>query len=351
MKGLVYRGPADVEVREVPDPGPPDDDGAVVRVSAAGICGSDLHIYRGDAFSADTGFCLGHEAVGRVTAVGCRVREVAVGDRVLVPASVGCTSCPPCRTGWVTRCERRTGTLDTFYGLHAGLPGSQAELLAVPYADANLVLLPDGISDAAAVVLTDNAPTAWYGARRAGIRPGETVAVIGLGAVGLMAVQSALVMGAARVLALDPLPERRRRAADLGAVPLTGSPDPKSELRAATGGHGPDVVIEAVGADATIDLAIRAVRHAGRVSIVGVTHNRAFPMHLQLVQVKELDLAIGLASMQREIPALLALCAQGRLSPEQVVTHHLPLADGSVAYRRYAARADGIGKIILHPGR
>lgn len=350
MKALVYEGPQAIRYTEVADAELGGRRDALVRVTSAGICGSDLHIYGGNGFSDDLGFCVGHEAVGEIVAVGAEVRRFAVGQRVLVPASVGCAACPACLVGRVSGCELLTSPLDACYGLSARLPGGQAELLAVPRADGNLVLLPDTISDEAAIVLSDNAATAWYGARRARVRPGDIVVVIGLGPVGLMAVQSALVMGAARVLGVDLLPERRKRAEDLGAEPVD-SDDPKSAIRAVTGGRGADAAIEAVGADATIKLAMSAVRRAGRVSVVGVNQNPAYPLNLPLAQLKELEFAIGLCSVQYELPTLLELTSAGRLQPEAVVTHRFALSEGERAYRMFSAREDGVGKIVLDPTR
>ena len=347
MRALTYHGPFDVRVTDVDDPVPDDADGAVVAVRACGICGSDLHIYEGHGFSADLGFCVGHEAVGEVVAVGSAVTRFHVGDSVLVPGSVGCATCGPCRAGYVLGCERhRAGC----YGLSALLPGSQAEAVAVPCADGNLVAIPDGVSDDAALVLTDNAPTAWYGARRARIRPGDVVAVIGLGPVGIMSVLAAQIMGAARVLAIDLVPERRAAAAALGAEPLDGG-DPKVEVRELTHGRGADVVLEAVGADATIDLAMKIAARGGRVSVVGVNQSSNFAMHMALAQFNELEFAIGLCSVQRELPALLALTQSGRLRPEVVVTHHLPLSDGAAGYELFHSRTGGVGKVVLDPAR
>ncbi len=346
MRALTYHGPFDVRVTDSPDPDLFDDESAVVRVRACGICGSDLHIYEGHGFSPELGYCVGHEAVGEVVDVGSAVRRFRVGDEVLVSASTGCNACGPCRAGYVLGCERnRSGC----YGLGPGLQGSQAEYVAVPCADGNLVARPEGLSDAAAIVLTDNAPTAWYGARRARIEPGDTVAVVGLGPVGLMAVQSAFVLGAGRVLGIDLVPERRAAAAALGAEPVDG--DPKVVVRDRTRGRGADAVIEAVGADATIDLSIKIAARGARISIVGVTQSPAFPMHLQLAQFNELEIAAGLCSVQRELPTLLALTAAGRLRPEAVVTHHLALSDGADAYARFHAREDGVGKVVLDPAR
>src|SRR6478752_3468085 len=324
MRALTYQGPFDVRVVDVPDPVPFDAEAAVVRVRACGICGSDLHIYEGHGFSPDLGFCVGHEAVGEVVAVGDAVTRFRVGDSVLVPGSVGCATCGPCRAGYVLGCERnRSGC----YGLSAMLPGSQAEAVAVPCADGNLVAIPDGVSDDAALVLTDNAPTAWYGARRARIEPGDVVAVVGLGPVGIMSVLAAQIMGASRVLAIDLVPERRAAAAALGAEPVDG--DPRVVVREMTGGRGAGVVLEAVG----------------------VNQSANFAMHMALAQFNELEFAIGLCSVQRELPALLALTQSGRLQPEVVVTHHLPLSDGAEAYALFHSRAGGVGKVVLDPSR
>ncbi|WP_194833598.1 alcohol dehydrogenase catalytic domain-containing protein [Nocardia sp. XZ_19_369] len=349
MKALTYQGPRQISYSDVPDPTLTAPDSAIIRVTATGICGSDLHIYGGHGFTDKTGYSVGHEAVGEIVELGPEVRRLAVGDRVLVAASAGCDRCAKCRVGIVAACERTPLAIDACYGLGGALPGGQAELLAVPHADGNLVRLPEEVSDAAAVVLTDNAPTAWYGARRARIAPGETVVVIGLGPVGLMAIQSAFAMGAARVLGVDLIPERRKQAAELGAEPIEAE-DPKLAIRDMLDG-GADVAIEAVGADATIKLAISAVGHRGRVSVIGVNQNRAYPFHMPLAQVKELEFHIGLCSIQYELPTLLKLTAAGRLRPEAVVTHPLPMSEGADAYRLFAERADGVSKVVLDPTR
>mgnify|MGYP003325874557 CR=1 FL=1 len=346
MRALTYEGPREIAVSEVADPTPMGLDGAVVRVALCGICGSDLHIYDGHGFSADLGFCVGHEAVGEVVEVGSAVRGFRVGDRVLVPASTGCGQCGPCRTGHVAACERGMAGC---YGLGARLPGSQAEAVAVPAADHNLVTIPDAIGDEAALMLTDNLPTAWYGVRRARIAPGDTVAVVGLGPVGLLAVASALVLGAGAVYAVDLVADRRARAAALGAIPVDG--DPRAVVREATRGRGADCVIEAVGADATVQLALDLAGRGGRVSVIGVSQSNAFPLHLQKLQFFEGELHAGLCSVQYELDALLALVANGRLDPSVVISHRMGLSEGPEAYRRFAARSDDVAKIVLDPTR
>ncbi|WP_031482361.1 alcohol dehydrogenase catalytic domain-containing protein [Streptomyces bicolor] len=348
MKALTYHGRHDIRYEDVPDPAVTSPTDAVVQVTTAGICGSDLHIYHGNPFSPELGYTPGHECVGVVVDTGDQVTRFKPGDRVLVPASAGCTRCQACAAGFTARCERAKSSTELCYGVSPQLPGSQAQALAVPYADINLVHLPEGISDEAAIVLTDNAPTAWYGCRRARVQPGETVLVIGLGPVGLMAAQSAFAMGAARVLGADLVAERRAFAAGLGVEPVEGE-DTKAVIREMTGGRGPDAVVEAVGADATIELALKAVRQAGRVSVIGVSQNKAFPFHMGLAQIKELEFAIGLCSIHYELPALIALAQAGRIKPEVVVSHRFPLSQGPAAYELFAGRSDGVRKILLDP--
>ncbi len=345
MRALTYHGPKDIRYEDVADATPDAADGAVVQISCCGICGSDLHIYSGHGFSQKVGYCVGHEAVGEVVEVGSGVSRFRVGDRVLVPASAGCGACPACLAGRVASCE--TGVGDC-YGIGHELPGCQAQAVAVPHADGNLLLIPDGVSDEAAVVLTDNAATAWYGARRARISPGETVVVIGLGPVGLMCVKAAQLMGAARVLGVDLVAERRAQAAALGAEPIDDE-DVRAAVAAATHGMGADVVLEAVGPDQTIQLAFDLVKKAGRVSVVGVNQNMKFSFPMPLMQLKELEFHIGLCSVQYELPALLALTAAGRLQPEVVVSHRLNLSEGPEAYRLYDSREDGVSKVVLDP--
>jgi alcohol dehydrogenase len=343
VKALTYHGPRDVRWESVPDATLPNQRGAVVRVRAAGICGSDLHIYDGHGFSPGTGYALGHEAVGEVVEIGSAVERFAVGQSVLLTASVGCGHCDACGRGVVFRCAN-PGEAGV-YGVGHGLGGCQAELVAVPAADMNLVALPPEMTDDTGLVLTDNAPTGWYGARLARIAPGDTVAVVGLGPVGLMAVAAARIMGAARVLGIDLVPERRARAAALGAEAV--GDDPAAGVLRLTGGRLADVVVEAVGADATIELAMGLAGRGGRVSVVGVNQNPAFTFNMLMAQLKCLEFTIGLCSVQHELPALLALTEGGRLDPGAVVSHHLPLEAGAEAYALFAAREDGVSKVVL----
>ena len=343
MKALTYNGPFDVRYESVPDAVCPGERGALVRVRAAGICGSDLHIYEGHGFSPTLGYCVGHEAIGEVIEVGSAVERFRVGDGVLLPASVGCGRCDSCRMGVVVGCTNPGE--GGCYGLGHALGGCQAEAVAVPAADMNLVAIPGGMSDDTALMLTDNLPTARYGARMARVAPGDVVAVVGLGPVGQMAVASAFVMGASRVLAVDLLEDRRKRAVALGAEGVGGNA--LEEVFVLTAGRGADAVIEAVGADATINLAAALAGRSGRVSVVGVNQNPEFTFDMRFAQLKCLEFTIGLCSIQRELPALLALVGSGRLDPGAVVTHRVPLSEGPDAYAMFHSRDDDVCKVVL----
>lgn len=348
MKALTFWGAGDVRVEDVAEPELIDAHSALITVTRAGICGSDLHPYRGHGFSEDRGFCLGHEAVGVVEEVGSAVQRYRPGDRVLVAASVGCTRCEPCARGTTSMCLTRHGALEKCYGLSFRLQGTQTERAAIPDADRNLFAIPDGVSDDTAVVLTDAAPTAWYGCRRARIEPGDTVAVIGMGPIGLMAAQQAHIMGASEVFGTDPVPERRALAESLGITAID-SADAVAEIRARTGGEGTQVAIEAVGADATVEDAMRIVRRTGRVSVIGVNQNKRYSFHMERAQVKELEFAIGLCSVQRELPTLLELTRTGRLAPETVISHRLSLDEGPEGYRLLDSREAGVSKVVFTP--
>jgi 2-desacetyl-2-hydroxyethyl bacteriochlorophyllide A dehydrogenase len=344
MRALVFHGVGDVRAETVPDPTPSNANGVVVRIEATGICGSDLHIYHG-TLGNPPGFVIGHEFVGEVAEVGSGVRRFRTGDKVLVPGVIGCGECPACAARRVVRCER-AGT--RVFGQSAALHGGQAEAAAVPMADANLLRIPDGISHEQAVLLTDILPTGYYGAVNADIRPGQSIAILGMGPVGLMALQAAQLFGPARIFALDLVPERLAHAERLGAIPVAG-PDSAERVREWTGGQGPDAVIEAVGSDATVAAALAMVRSGGVVSVIGVNLNGAFPFPMDVAFMRDLTFRIGLCPVPETWDALVPLVASGRLRPEHVFSHHLPLERGAEAYRLFDARKDGVRKILLHP--
>lgn len=345
MKALTYHGAHDIRHGSMADPVLELPRDALVRMTACSICGSDLHIWHGHGFSEDIGFCVGHEAVGEVVEVGRQVSRVKVGDRVMLPAAVGCGACGPCLRGQVYACENNAMAC---YGLSARLQGVQAEAIRVPAADMNAVPIPEGVSDTQALLLTDAMATAWFGARQADIRPGSRVAVIGLGPIGLMAVDAAWIMGAAEVYAIDPVADRRALAAGTGAVALHPG-DAVEHVRAATRGRKLDGVVEAVGSDATVDMALRLVARRGTVSVIGVQQSRRYAFPLERAFAAGLTFRTGTCSVPEELPVLFGLLQSGRLRPERFVTHRLPLSEGPEAYRRSASREPGTLKIVLTP--
>lgn len=345
MKALRYFGPRDVRYESMDDPVLHDDRDVLVKVTGCAICGSDLHIYHGEGFSEDLGFCVGHEAVGEVVEIGRGVRRLKSGDRVMISAAVGCGSCPSCLRGDIIRCETGSGSC---YGLSSRLQGSQAEAVRVPAGDFNAAIIPDGVSEDQALLMTDGMATAWYGARNADISSGKTVAVVGLGPIGLMAVEQAFVLGAARVFAIDPVAERRAIAEELGAVALHPD-DAPAQLAELTKGRMADSIVEAVGHARTIDLALRLAARRGTVSVIGVNQDRKFDFPMARAFAMGLTFRIGTCSVQETWPELIPLVQAGRLHPERFISHRLPLSAGAEAYAMFDGRKDGALKMILTP--
>ena len=346
MKALRYHGARDVRFEAMDDPTPQSDRDAIIKVEGCSICGSDLHIYHGHGFSEDMGFCVGHEAVGEVVEIGRAVHRLKVGDKVMLPAAVGCGACRSCLAGNVANCEFGLGSC---YGLSAKLQGSQAEAVRVPAADMNAVPVPDGVSMDQALMMTDALATAWYGARRAEIKPGSSVGIIGLGPIGLMAVDAAFVMGAHVVYAIDPVPERRALAAEAGAITLHPA-DALELIREATHGRKLECVVEVVGSDATVDLALRLVARRGTVSVIGVQQSKRYAFPLERAFAAGLTFRAGTCSVPEELPVLFPLVQSGRLRPEKYISHRMPLSQGAEAYQVFEAREAGALKVVLAPG-
>jgi 2-desacetyl-2-hydroxyethyl bacteriochlorophyllide A dehydrogenase len=343
MKALLYHGPRDIRYETFADPQIADPGDVIVRMEKSGICGSDLHIYHGQGFSPDLGYCVGHEAVGEVVEIGGAVRRRTIGEKVMISAAVGCARCGACLAGHVARCERGAAGC---YGLSHMLEGCQADLIRVPFGDFNAATIPDGLSIDQALMLTDNLPTAYFGCRNADIKPGADVAVVGLGPIGLMAVECAFVLGASRVFAIDLVPERRALATALGAVALDAT-NAVAEIAQATRGRMCGSIVEAVGADASVTLALSLAGIGGTVSVIGVNLNPDFRYHLGIGFSKNLTFRIGGCSVQCHWPDLIPLIREGRLHPERVITHEMPLSEGAQAYRLFDAREAGALKMVL----
>jgi 2-desacetyl-2-hydroxyethyl bacteriochlorophyllide A dehydrogenase len=344
MRAVTFQAPGEVRVDERPDPVLQAPDDAIVRVEASGICGSDLHLFRG-RIPLDPGFTLGHEYVGTVEATGDAVSAVAVGDRVLGAFHVACGACPPCRRSRYEACDHSR----TFgHGRTLGsLQGTQADRALVPYANLTLRRVPDGMGADVALFAGDVMGTGYHATVGAGVRAGDAVAVLGLGPVGLCAVQAARAAGAALVVAVDTVPERLELARAFGAQPVhLTEEDPRAAVKAATEGRGVDVAVEAVGDPAALELAIRLAAQTGVVSVIGV-HAERCEVHMGLVWIKSLELRAGQANVIAHLDAVLALLHAGVLDPRPLVTHHLPLDRAPEAYELYDRRE--ALKIVLEP--
>jgi 2-desacetyl-2-hydroxyethyl bacteriochlorophyllide A dehydrogenase len=344
MLAVTFQEPGRVAVEERPEPEPIAPDDAVVRVDASGICGSDLHIFHGRV-QIEPGFTIGHEFVGTVTAAGDGVSTVSVGDRVLGTFHSACGHCFFCRRGVFQKCDeaRVFGHGKTL----GSLQGAQAEQVLVPHADLTLRRVPEDMSDEAALFAGDVMGTGWHAVDQAGTRPGDSVAVLGLGPVGLCAVQAAKAAGAAQVFAIDTVEERLRLAEQFGAVPIHLTEDePRDAVKRLTGGRGVDAAIDAVGHPDALDLATRVARKAGTVSAIGVYAER-IEVHMGVIWIKALTLKTGHANVIGHVDRVLAMMAGGVLDPTPLVTHHMPLADAEEAYAVYDRRE--ALKIVMTP--
>jgi 2-desacetyl-2-hydroxyethyl bacteriochlorophyllide A dehydrogenase len=341
MLAVTFQAPGRVAVEERPDPDLQAPDDAIVRVEATGICGSDLHIYHGRV-QIEPGFTIGHEFVGTVEAVGDAVTRVSEGDRVLGTFHTACGSCFFCRKGLFQKCDDAR-----VYGHGAtlgNLQGSQAERVLVPHANLSLRRVPDGISDASALFAGDVMGTGYHAIVAAGTKPGDSVAVVGLGPVGLCAVIAARVAGAAHVIVVDPVEERGRTAEALGATYV--AEDPRGAVKALTEGRGVDVAVDAVGHPDALDTAIRLARKGGTVSVVGVYAERQ-QVHMGLVWIKNLTLVTGHANVIAHLDPVLALMQSERIDIGPLVSREMPLSDAPDAYEAYASRSSL--KIVLRP--
>jgi threonine dehydrogenase-like Zn-dependent dehydrogenase len=393
MRALCWFGKYDVRIEEVPDPVLLTPSDMIIRVTLAAICGSDLHLYDGYIPTMQRGDILGHETMGEVVAVGKDVTKHKVGDRVVIPFSIGCGHCYYCESDLWALCDNsnpNAGLAEKMYGsspagiygyshLMGGYAGGQAEYLRVPYADSNAYQLPkdgNGKTDEQLLFLSDILPTGWMAAENADIQPGDTVAVWGCGPVGQFAIKAATLLGAERVIAIDRFPERLRLAyEESGAVPLNYEEvDSVIEaLMEMTGGRGPDSCIDAVGLEAhgsgldgwtdksmqmigmqtdrptALRQAIQACRKGGTLSIPGVYGGIIDNAPIGAAFNKGLTLRMGQTHVQRYMEPLYRRIEQGELDPSFVITHRVGLDEVPEAYQMFRDKQDDCIKVVIRP--
>jgi len=389
MRALTWHGNGDVRVDTVPDPQIINPRDAVIRVTSTAICGSDLHLYDGVIPGMKQGDILGHEFMGVVEDVGPN-STLKVGQRVVVPFTISCGRCFFCEQGQFSTCDNgnpveNQDASEKLYGhamggafgyshLTGGYPGGQAEYVRVPYSDVGPIVVPDGMDDEQVLFLSDILPTGWMAAENAGIQPGDTVAVWGCGPVGLFAVQSAVLMGAAQVIAIDHHPHRLELAARFGAMTINfDETHVREALMEMTGGIGPDAVIDAVGMEAhgwapdnVIDVvkqkvgvgadrghalrqAILAVRKGGRVSVPGVYGGMLDKWPLGAMMEKGLEIRSGQTHVQRYTQDLLRRIEEGEIDTTFLISHRLSLEEAPTGYKNFRDKQNEWTKVVLRP--
>jgi alcohol dehydrogenase len=349
MKALVYHGPNAMSWDEVPDPRLVDPTDAVVQVDTTTICGTDLHILKGDVPAVTEGRILGHEGVGTVVLVGSAVRNHAVGDRVIISCVSSCGTCSYCRSGNPSHCLADEGAPGIGWILGHLIDGTQAEMVRIPFADNSLYPLPENVPDEAALLLSDILPTGFeIGVQYGRVSPGDTVAVVGAGPVGLAVVATAGLYGAAQIIAIDLDENRLDLAKQVGATHCinSASHDWQQQVLALTDGHGVDVAVEAVGLPATFEMCTQLVRPGGSVANVGV-HGKPVQLDLQDLWIKNITISMGLVNTTT-LAMLLRLVAQQKLPVDKFITHRFDLADMVNAYGTFgdAARTHAVKLLI-----
>ena len=342
MKALVYGGAGHRSWVDVPDPAIKDPDDAIVRVDAVTICGTDLHILKGDVPEVEAGRILGHEAVGTVLEVGQHVRDLQVGQRVLVSCISACGRCRFCKEGSYGQCLGGGGWV-----LGHLIDGTQAERVRVPFADLSLHVLPDNVSDEDALMLADILPTSYeVGVLAGGVSPGDTVVIVGAGPIGLAALATARLFSPSRVIMVDPAASRRDSALAAGADHAV-APDEAEELVASlTQGGGADVAIEAVGVPSSFELCTSIVRPGGHVANVGV-HGEPAVLHLETLWIKNVTITTGLVDT-RTTPLLLRLLSEKLLDVSALCTHRFGLDEMQDAYDVFSSAGEsGALKVVL----
>jgi alcohol dehydrogenase len=345
MRALVYHGPGQKAWEESPKPRVTEDTDAVVRVDAVTICGTDLHILKGDVPAVTDGRILGHEAVGTVEAVGSGVKNVRVGDRVLVSCITSCGTCRYCREGRAGQCLGGGGWI-----LGHKIDGTQAEYVRVPFADLSTYPVPGGVTDEELLMLADILPTGYeVGVLNGGVQPGDVVAVVGSGPIGLSAITGARLFSPSHIVAIDLADSRLEAAKQFGAdvTVNNGHQDPLSVVHSLTGGLGADVTIEAVGVPATFELAVALSRPGGRIANIGV-HGEPATLHLEEQWIRDVTITTGLVDAY-STPTLLRLLTTHQIDAGRFITHHFALDDFAEAYEVFGNAADtGALKVVLN---
>ena len=341
MKAIVYGGPGRKSWTDVPDPTIQNPGDAIVKVDTTTICGTDLHILKGDVPAVREGRILGHEGVGTVTEVGQSVTSLRPGDRVIISCIKSCGHCANCKSGLYSHCLGEEGASGIGWVFGHLIDGTQAEYVRVPYAENSLHLLPAGVTDEQAVMLSDILPTGFeIGVQYGRVKPGDTVAVIGAGPVGLAAIATAGLYGAAAIIAVDLDANRLEKSREFGAthVIASGDADWKEQLLALTDGQGVDVAIEAVGIPDTFSMCTEIVRPGGNVANVGV-HGKPVQLHLEDLWIRNINISMGLVNANTTA-MLLKLVAQKKLPAEKFATHHFRFNEFMDAYDTFARAAE-----------
>lgn len=379
MKAMVYRGPYKVRVESKPDPVIEHPGDAIVRVTRAAICGSDLHLYHGMMPDTRVGMTFGHEFIGVVEEVGPDVQNVKVGDRVMVPFNIYCGSCWFCARGLYSNCHNVNPNATAVGGIYGyshtcgGYDGGQAERVRVPFADVGPSVIPDGLHDEDALLMTDALSTGYFGAQLADIVEGDTVVVLGAGPVGLFAARSAWLMGAARVIVVDHLDyrlEKARTFAHAETINFGQVGDVVLEMKKQTDYLGADRVIDAVGAEAdgsftqhvtaaklklqggspvALNWAIDGVRKGGTISVMGAYGPLFSAVKFGDAMNKGLTLRMNQAPVKRQWPRLLEHIRNGYFSPRDIITHRVPLEHVAEAYHVFSAKLDDCVKPVIVP--
>ncbi len=350
MHALTFGGKEIIEYSTVKDPGLLYPTDAIVRVTMAGICGSDLHVYHGRETGLDHGTVMGHEFTGVVEEAGSEVRKFKKGSRVLSPFTTSCGECFYCVTGLSCRCEK--GSLFGWVEKGDGLHGAQAAYVRVPLADTTLLPLSADLNEKKGLLLGDVFSTGYFCADNAGIKPGSVYTVIGCGPVGLMAILAAKHLGAEKLFAIDLVPGRLAQAEKFGAIPLNPSlTDVREEIFSSTYGRGADAVMEVVGSDKTLKLAIDLVRPGGTISSVGVHTSKNFSFSPGEAYDKNLTYKSGRCPARYYAEKLLREEVVQRYSIEDIITHQFSLHEGAKAYHVFDKKIDNCIKAVLLPGQ